>query len=70
MSDKNTPNNFAITDEMVARGLEFFERTSVSSYATETTYPEFVSDLLNFSLFGIAPWAAAGQEALDLSDAQ
>ncbi len=68
MSDQLTADRFTVTDEMIMRGLEFFERTSVSSQATETTYPEFVIDLLNFCLFGQAPWRTSDEEASKISE--
>lgn len=70
MTDQLTADRFIVTDEMILRGLEFFERTTVSSQATETTYPEFVIDLLNFSLFGKAPWPAEEEEASKVSETE
>jgi len=55
MADNLNDDQIVITEEMVTRGLEFFDGTKVSSVAAETSYPEFVLDLLNFAVLGKTP---------------
>lgn len=63
MLDKPNADTITITDEMVMRGLEFFADTKVSDIAAETSYPEFVLDLLNFAVLGEMPWVEESEEA-------
>jgi len=63
MADNLNDDQIVITEEMVTRGLEFFDGTKVSSVAAETSYPEFVLDLLNFAVLGKTPWAEEPSES-------
>ena len=64
MSNENASNNIEITEEMIERGMEFFVYFSIDVRATETTYPEFVVDLLNYIHHGKAPWHVEDERAL------
>lgn len=66
MSNESTVENIQITEEMISRGLEFFAYFSIDARATETGYPDFVSDFLNFALHGKAPWPGTAEKALAL----
>lgn len=57
MTDAPNTGEIAITEEMVERALEFFADTRVAESAAETSYPEFVLDLLTYAVLGQKPWA-------------
>jgi hypothetical protein len=64
MFNDSQSSQVEITEDMVERGLEFFVHFSIDLRATETTYPEFVVDLLNYIHHGKAPWPVDEEPAL------
>jgi hypothetical protein len=69
MFDDSKSTQIEITEDMVERGLEFFVHFSIDLRATETTYPEFVVDLLNYIHHGKAPWPTDEEPALAPAEA-
>ncbi len=70
MLTESKSSQIEITEDMIERGLEFFVHFSIDLRATETTYPDFVVDLLNYIHHGKAPWPQEEERVLTSAEGE